>query len=102
MKEAIKICERSLKNVRRQRYWYLLLGCILIIPLIWSMGLDCSITSYGVAIGVNIGRLFLTAALCYTLFMSSIWNIIEKNALKAGCLGMEIYLTNLNNNLYKQ
>nr|XP_034195527.1 putative neutral sphingomyelinase [Osmia lignaria] len=102
LKEAIKICERSLKNVQRQRYWYLLLGFILIVPLIWSMGLDCSIASYGAVIGINIGRLFLTAVLCYTLFMSSIWNIIEKNALKAACLGMEIYLTNLNNNLYKQ
>ncbi|XP_003693892.1 putative neutral sphingomyelinase [Apis florea] len=102
LKEAINICETSLKNVRRQRFWYLLLGCILIIPLIWSIGLDCSFTSLNVIIGLNIGRIFLTAILCYTLFMSSIWNSVEKNALKAACLGMEICLGNLNNNLSKK
>ncbi|XP_006613818.1 putative neutral sphingomyelinase [Apis dorsata] len=102
LKEAINICETSLKNVRRQRFWYLLLGCILIIPLIWSIGLDCSFTSLDVIIGLNIGRIFLTAILCYTLFMSSIWNSVEKNALKAACLGMEICLGNLNNNLSKK
>lgn len=102
LKEAINICETSLKNIRRQRFWYLLLGCILIIPLIWSIGLDCSFTSLNVIIGLNIGRIFLTAILCYTLFMSSIWNSVEKNALKAACLGMEICLGNLNNNLSKK
>ncbi|KOC66175.1 Putative neutral sphingomyelinase [Habropoda laboriosa] len=102
LKEAVNICETSLKNVRRQRIWYLLLGCILIIPLTWSMGLDCSITSLGVTIGLNIGRIFLTVISCYTLFMSSIWNSVETNALKAGYLEMGIYLTNLNNDLCKK
>lgn len=101
IKEAINICETSLKNIRRQRFWYLLLSCILIIPLVWSMGLDCFLSSLDVTIGVNIGRILLTAILCYTLFMSSIWNSVEKNALKAGCSEMEIYLANLNNNLCK-
>ncbi|CAL7945150.1 unnamed protein product [Xylocopa violacea] len=99
LKEAINICENSLKNVRRQRYWYLLFGSILIVPLVWSMGLDCSATSLGVTIGLNVGRVFLTAILCYALFMSTIWNSVEKNALRAGCLAMEIYLTNLNNSV---
>ena len=65
------------------------------------MGLDCTIACPGVSIGLNVGRIFLTALLCYTLFMSSIWNSVEKNALKAGCLGMEIYLTNFNNTFKK-
>ena len=86
-----------MKNIRRQRFWYLLLSCILIVPLAWSMGLDCFLSSLDVTIGVNIGRILLTAILCYTLFMSSIWNSVEQNALKAGCLEMEIYLANLNN-----
>lgn len=102
LKEALNICETSLKNVRRQRFWYLLSGCILTIPLVWSMGLDCSITSAGVSIGLNIGRIFLTAILCYTLFMGTLWNSVETNALKAGCLGLEIYSTNLSNNLGKK
>lgn len=102
IKEAISICETSLKTVRRRRFWYLLVGCILIIPLVWSMGLDCSFTSLDVTIGLNVIRIFLTAILCYILFMSSLWNSVETNALKAGCLGMEIYLANLNNNLCKK
>ncbi|CAK9809840.1 Putative neutral sphingomyelinase [Anthophora quadrimaculata] len=102
LKEAVNICETSLKYIRRQRIWYLLLSCVLIIPLTWSMGLDCSITSLGTTIGLNIGRIFLSATLCYILFMSSIWNCVETNALKAVCLEIEIYLMNLNNNLCKK
>ncbi|XP_043255982.1 putative neutral sphingomyelinase [Colletes gigas] len=102
LKEAIKICETSLKNIRSQRFWYLLSGFILSVPLVWSMGLDCSIETVGASIGLNIGRLFLTAILCYTLFMSTLWNSVEKNALRAGSLEMDIYLTNLNNNLSKK
>lgn len=52
--------------------------------------------SIGLDIGLNILRILFTAILCYTLFMSTIWNNVEKNALKAGSLAMEIYLTTLN------
>lgn len=95
LKEAIEICETALKSVQRQRFWYLLSGCILIIPLIWSLGLNCMDRSIGIDIGLNILRIFLTAILCYALFMSSIWNNVEKNALKAGCLAIEIYIKQL-------
>lgn len=100
LKEAIGICETALKSVQRQRFWYLLSGCILVIPLIWSMGLNCIDTSFGIDIGLNILRLLLTAVLCYTLFMSSIWNSVEKNALKAGCLAIEIYTKQSSNDLH--
>lgn len=99
LKETIGICETALKSVQRQRFWYLLSGCILVVPLIWSIGLNCTNTSLGVDIGLNIVRIFLTAILCYTLFMSSIWNSVEKNALKAGCLGIEIYMKQLKNDI---
>ncbi|XP_076179205.1 putative neutral sphingomyelinase [Ptiloglossa arizonensis] len=101
LKEAISICETSLRNVGRQRFWYLLTGFILIVPLVGSIGLDCFIVSTSATIGLNVGRIFLTAILCYTLFMSTIWNNVEKNALSAGCLEMEICLRNLNNDLSK-
>lgn len=78
---------------------YLLISCILLIPLIWSMGLDYLINNIGTSIGFNLLRLLLTAILCYTLFMSSLWNSLEKNALKAGCLAMELYLIKLKNNI---
>lgn len=92
LKEAIEICETALKSVQRHRFWYLLSGCILIIPLIWSLGLNYVDRSIGIDIGLNILRIFLTAILCYALFMSSIWNNVEKNALRAGCLAIEIYI----------
>lgn len=97
LKEAIEICENALRSVQRQRFWYLLSGCILIVPLLWSIGLNCLNMSLGIEIGLNIARIILTAILCYTLFMSTIWNSVEKNALRAGCLGIEIYMTQLNN-----
>ncbi|XP_017891097.1 putative neutral sphingomyelinase [Ceratina calcarata] len=100
LKEGISICETALKSVSWQRYWYLLFSGMLIVPLVWSMGLDCSVTSADATIGLNVGRVCLSAVLCYALFMSSIWNSVEKNALRAGCSGMEIYLTSFNLNLY--
>ncbi|XP_014211102.1 putative neutral sphingomyelinase [Copidosoma floridanum] len=99
LKEAISICEKALHNIHRQRLWYLFFSFILIISLIWSMGLDYLISSIILSIGFNILRLFLTAVLCYTLFMSSLWNSLEKNALKAGCSAMELQLVRLSKNL---
>jgi sphingomyelin phosphodiesterase 2 len=97
LKEAISICEGALFNVRRQRIYYLLISFILVIPLIWSMGLDYLITNFGMSIGFNLLRLFLTAILCYVLFMSSIWNNLEQNALKAWCSTMELHLIKSSN-----
>ncbi|EFN68152.1 Putative neutral sphingomyelinase [Camponotus floridanus] len=68
LKEAIEICETALKSVQRQRFWYLLSACILVVPLIWSIG--------------------------------SLWNSVEKNALKAGCSAMEVYIKRLTNDLH--
>ncbi|EFN81167.1 Putative neutral sphingomyelinase [Harpegnathos saltator] len=96
LKEAVGICETALRSVQRQRFWYLLWGFILLIPLIWSIEFNCMNTSLSIDIGLNILRILLTAMLCYILFMSSIWNSVEKNALKAGCLAIKIYLTKLN------
>ncbi|GAB1864971.1 sphingomyelin phosphodiesterase [Camponotus japonicus] len=100
LKEAVEICETALKSVQRQRFWYLLSACILVVPLIWSIGLDCINTSLSIDIGVNILRIFLTGILCYTLFMSSLWNSVEQNALKAGCSAMEVYIKRLTNDLH--
>lgn len=98
LKEAINICGLALKSVQRQRIWYLIFSLLLAIPLMYSMGLEYSSTSIGLSIGINIGRLLGTAVLCYSLFMSSIWNSVEKNALKAGHSAMEIHLNQLINN----
>lgn len=94
LKGASSICESSLRRVCRQRIWYLIFAIILIVPVVWSMGFDCTIESVSISIGLNVIRAFLTAILCYSLFMGTIWNSAETNALRAGCLGMEIYLTN--------
>lgn len=101
LKEAVGICRSSLKSVRRQRIWYLLSGGLLAVPLIWTLGLDCMTASIGITIGVNIGRIFFTAILCYALFMSTLWNSVERNALKACCLAIEIHLMQLNENYAK-
>ena len=95
LKEAIAICETALSNVNRQRIFYLVISLLLVVPLLWTMGLDYLITNISYSIGFNFFRLLLTALLCYVLFMSSIWNSLETNALKAGCLAMEIHLLKL-------
>ncbi|XP_043270924.1 putative neutral sphingomyelinase [Venturia canescens] len=99
LKEALKVCDESLSCVRRQRIWYLIACLLLVVPLVWSMGIETITRSIGVSIGLNIVRLLGTAILCYALFMSTIWNCVEQNALRAGYLGMEIHLLQLNNSL---
>ncbi|KAK0183466.1 hypothetical protein PV327_001504 [Microctonus hyperodae] len=98
LKDALNICRNSLQDIKRQRLWYLVASLLLILPLTFSIGLDPIIGSIAAVISLNIFRLFVTAILCYTLFMSSIWNSVECNALKAGLLEMEIHLQQLNNN----
>lgn len=99
LKEAISICEAALKNIHRQRMWYLLISFLLVIPLLCSMGFDYLLDSVEASIGFNLIRLFLTALLCYFLFMSSLWNLLEKNALKAGCSAMEVQLMKMTKTL---
>ncbi|XP_012055977.1 PREDICTED: putative neutral sphingomyelinase [Atta cephalotes] len=98
LKEAVEICEDALKSVQRQRFWYILSTCMLIIPLIWIIWLNCMNISLAADIGLNIVCILLTVLLCYTVFMSSLWNCAEKNALRAGRLAIEIYVTHLDNN----
>ncbi|XP_011157729.1 putative neutral sphingomyelinase isoform X2 [Solenopsis invicta] len=101
LKEAIVICENALKSVQRQRFWYGLSAFILIIPLILSIRsiwLNCMNMSLAVDISLNIVCILLTAIFCYTLFMSSLWNSVEKNALKAGHSAIEIYMNTQMNN----
>lgn len=93
LKEAVEICDTALRSVQRQRFWYIFFSCILFIPLIWSIGLNGINMSLGINIGLDILRIFFTVIWCYILFMSSIWNSVEQNALKAGCLAIKIYLT---------
>ncbi|XP_015521377.1 putative neutral sphingomyelinase [Neodiprion pinetum] len=99
LKEALAICQLALKSIKRERIWYLIASCILVVPLIWSMGLEYKTPYIGISIGINVGRLFLTAVLCYVIFMSTLWNSVEKNALKAGYRAMELHLNQLNNQL---
>lgn len=98
MKEAIGICETALRNLPKQRLWYLFFSGLLFIPWIW-LGVGYFINNNtALTIGFNIMRFLLTPVLCYTLFMSTLWNEQEKNALKAGCSSMELLLSNLSNN----
>ena len=62
------------------------------------MGVDDLIHSFGPSFPFIILRLLLTAVWCYVLFMCSLWNSLEKNALKAGCSAMEIHLLGLTKN----
>jgi len=71
---------------------------MLIIPLIWIIWLNCMNISLAADIGLNVVCILLTVLLCYTVFMSSLWNCAEKNALRAGRLAIEIYVTHLDNN----
>ncbi|XP_020706292.1 putative neutral sphingomyelinase isoform X2 [Athalia rosae] len=97
LKEALGICEMALKSIKCQRVWYLIVSCILILLLASSMAFD--FYNLSAIIGVNIGRLFLTAVLCYAIFMASLWTSVENNALKAGYSAMELHLMHLNNQL---
>lgn len=87
--EAIEICNTALKRLITQSRMYWFFSVLLFSLLVATMVTGAP---FGYTIGYHILRVFLTVAFCFLIVMATLWNWIERNAVVAGKLTMEINL----------
>lgn len=81
LKKGLEICDKALKTVgcHRKQYWMMAVALLLVvIAMLW--------VEWGITPLVP----FITALMCYMIFMATLWNNMEVNGILAGKLGMEI------------
>lgn len=81
LQKALEICETALGRVgsHRKQYWMISVALLLVlIAVLW--------VEWGITPLVP----FITALMCYMIFMATLWNNMEVNGIIAGKLGMEI------------
>lgn len=87
LNESIEICDAALRRLIIQKRVYWFFSFILIGLLITTIVTN---PPFGYSIIYHILRVVLTGALCFTIIMASLWNRIERNAVLAGKLTMEV------------
>lgn len=85
--ESIEICDVALRRLVFQTRIYWLFSLILLGLLVTTI---VTSSPFGYPIIYHILRVVLTGAFCFTVIMALLWNRIEKNAVLAGKLTMEI------------
>lgn len=81
VQKALEICDEALKRVGRHRkqYWMMSLALLLVlIAMLW------------VEWGIKPLVPFITALMCYMIFMATLWNNMEVNGILAGKLGLQV------------
>lgn len=90
--ESIDVLDHALKSLKYHKHVYAFISAILFVILISTIALE---PIYGFTIVFDVFRLILTCIFCFTLVMASLWNRIEKHAILAGKLAMEVHLGQL-------
>ncbi|KAK3927734.1 Putative neutral sphingomyelinase [Frankliniella fusca] len=81
VQKALEICDEALARVGRHRkqYWMMSVALLLvIIAMLW------------VEWGIKPLVPFITAIMCYMIFMATLWNNMEVNGILAGKLGLQV------------
>lgn len=90
--DCMNVCDEAMHRLsyHRRLYWFLttFLFCMLFI----TIGIDAPFNFTKV---YHLLRFFVTAILCFTLIMATLWNNIEYNAVLAGKLNMDVSLKQL-------
>lgn len=87
LNESINICDVALHRLVIQKRVYWSFSLILIGLLITTIVTN---PPFGYSIIYHILRVVLTGVFCFTIIMASLWNRIERNAVLAGKLTMEV------------
>ncbi|XP_055542294.1 putative neutral sphingomyelinase [Wyeomyia smithii] len=93
LRESIVICNESLKQLESHKRSYTLMAIAVIIVLLNTLELDAP---YGLKTAYLLLRFLLCGFIIFFVFMATIWNVMEKHAILAGKLSMEIALKGLN------
>lgn len=81
LKKGLEICDKALQNVGSHRKQYWMMAVALLLVLIAMLCVEWGTTPLVP---------FITALMCYMIFMATLWNNMEVNGILAGKLGMEI------------
>lgn len=90
--ECIEVCDTALRRLVTQKRVFWFFSFVLFCLLIATIATDAP---FGYAVIYHVLRVLLTGALCFTIVMASLWNMIERNAVVAGKLTMEVSLRQL-------
>lgn len=87
LSESIQICDEALRRLMVQKLVYWLFSLILLGLLIVTIVTN---PPFGYPVIYHVLRVVLTGALCFTVVMGTLWNRIERSAVLAGKLTMEV------------
>lgn len=89
LNESILICDDAIKKCINHKRIYGFFSVILFLLLIITISTDAP---FGLNVLYHIVRVILTVFLIFTIIMATLWNKIERNAVIAGRLAMEVSL----------
>jgi sphingomyelin phosphodiesterase 2 len=92
LKESGAVCNVALARLNQDKRSYWIYSAVLFITLLCTVGSEAPFNCFKT---YNIIRVVLTILLCFTIFMASIWNRMEVNAILTGKLGIEVVHSNL-------
>lgn len=87
LNESIQVCDVALRRLVIQKRVYWIFSFILIALLVTTIVTN---PPFGYPIIYHVLRVVLTGVSCFTIVMATLWNRIEKNAVLAGKLTMEV------------
>jgi sphingomyelin phosphodiesterase 2 len=92
LKESGAVCDAALTRLNQDKLSYWIYSAALFLTLLCTVGSEAP---FGCFKTCNIIRIIITVLLCFTIFMASIWNRMEVNAILTGKLGIEVVRSNL-------
>ncbi|XP_047121711.1 putative neutral sphingomyelinase [Schistocerca piceifrons] len=87
--EGVAVCGSALRQLRRSRRIYWVFSVLFFVVVVCATVFDAP-EAYDKILDVVIA--VASILFCFTLFMCSLWNPIEVNAIRAGKLAMEVTL----------
>ncbi|KDR07562.1 hypothetical protein L798_02952, partial [Zootermopsis nevadensis] len=87
LKECGAVCDAALTRLNQDKRSYWIYSAALFLTLLCTTGSEAPFSCFKT---YDIIRIIVTVLLCFTIFMASIWNRMEVNAILAGKLGIEV------------
>ncbi|PNF39814.1 putative neutral sphingomyelinase [Cryptotermes secundus] len=92
LKESRAVCDAALGRLHQDKRSYWIYSAAFFLTLLCTIGLEAPLSCFKT---YNIIRVVVTILLCFTIFMATIWNRMEVNAILTGKLGIEVVHSNL-------
>lgn len=92
LEESGAVCNAALTRLNQDKQSYWIYTAALFLTLLCTIGSEAPFSCFKTC---NIIRIIVTVLLCFTIFMASIWNRMEVNAILTGKLGIEVVHSNL-------